>query len=154
MVIERTESDKAQQSGADSLKILLVEDHADTRRYLGLFLRQSGHTVREAGSIDEALELLHEGGCDVLISDIGLPDGTGWDLLEKVPGDDPVFAIAMSGYSLGADREKSRRVGFREHLVKPFDLDELEGILKDVTAGSNEGVVEDEDEDADEDADG
>lgn len=139
MVVERVGPTGIRSEDPGALDIMLVEDHADTRRYLGMFLRQSGHRVRVAGSVDEALGLLEDDECEVLISDIGLPDGTGWELLDRIPGDGPGYAIAMSGYSLGADRDKSRKAGFREHLVKPFDLAELEKILQSAASEIDAG---------------
>jgi CheY-like chemotaxis protein len=69
----------------------------------------------------------------VLISDIGLPDGDGWELMERLGsgGQAPRFAIAMSGFGVNADEAKSRAVGYRHHLIKPFDPDKLEEILNE-----------------------
>jgi CheY-like chemotaxis protein len=67
---------------------------------------------------------------DVLICDIGLPDGSGWELMEKVSTyDQAPFGIAMSGYGAVSDREKSLAAGFRHHLVKPFLPEDLDAIL-------------------------
>ena len=70
---------------------------------------------------------------DVLISDIGLPDGSGWELLPQAQArsNRPIFAIAMSGFGLSADHERSRQAGFRHHLLKPFRPDELNGMLQE-----------------------
>jgi two-component system CheB/CheR fusion protein len=70
----------------------------------------------------------------VLISDVGLPDGTGWDLLtrlreEKLPH--PGFAVAASGFGSPADREQSKAAGFRHHLLKPFSPDDLDRLLEE-----------------------
>ena len=76
-----------------------------------------------------ALEALPGTGCDVLISDIGLPDGDGWELLRRLPTPRPAYAIAMSGFGMSADQLKSREAGFRRHLLKPFKPDELDDAL-------------------------
>lgn len=112
-----------------ALDILVVEDHADTRRYLVIFLRQLGHVVREAGLVGDALRVLEEQGCDVLISDVGLPDGCGWELLRRAPAGRVGYAIAMSGFGTLSDRSRSREAGYHDHLLKPFDLGELTGML-------------------------
>ena len=67
--------------------------------------------------------------CDVLISDIGLPDGDGWQLMEKLGSHRPRFAIAMSGYGTSNDQRKSRAAGYDHHLVKPFIPDALLALL-------------------------
>ena len=82
-----------------------------------------------------ALALLPSAEFDVLLSDLGLPDGTGWDLLteaNQVMGI-PLYAVAMSGYGDSVDRERSKRAGFHHHLVKPFQKAELEAALDAAT---------------------
>lgn len=117
-----------------ALKIFLVENHSDTLAYLSSYLRSCGHEVDCARDMDSALRSLEGRTIDVLISDIGLPDGDGWQLMEKVcenRGQVP-FGIAMSGYSMNADIEKSLRAGYRHHLVKPFVPDDLDVLLREV----------------------
>ncbi len=111
------------------MKIVLVENHADTLRWLTLYLEDLGHTVASARTVAEARALLPGCGCDVLLSDIGLPDGTGWELLEQIRPPRPFYAIAMSGLGMNADNARSREAGFRRHLVKPFKMDELDKVL-------------------------
>ncbi len=121
------------------LKIFLVENHGDTLAYLSSYLRACGHEVECARDMDSALRGLEGRQIDVLISDIGLPDGDGWQLMEKVreSGRAP-FGIAMSGYSMKEDIEKSLRAGYRHHLVKPFVPDDLDVLLRDaVGSGPN-----------------
>ena len=72
--------------------------------------------------------------CDVLISDIGLPDGDGWKLLARLDLPKPIYAIAMSGFGMTSDRLRSKAVGYRHHLVKPMGLEQLDAILKDAAA--------------------
>lgn len=116
------------------LRIFVVENHEDTLRALEGYLRQMGHEVWVARSVGEALVELPKADCDVLISDIGLCDGTGWDLMERVRLARPIFAIAMSGYGVGADVARSKAAGFRHHLVKPADPDELDVLLEAAAA--------------------
>jgi CheY-like chemotaxis protein len=115
----------------EGLQIHLVENHPDTLKYLGLFVEGLGHVTHRARSMKEAVSLLQKLPCDVLISDIGLPDGDGWELLRylrKEEGRD-IYAVAMSGFGMYADQVKSRAAGYRHHLLKPFDPEKLEIIL-------------------------
>ena len=109
----------------------MVENHPDTLKYLTMYLETMGHTVVSARTVKEALAALPEAHCSVLISDIGLPDGNGWDLLKSASLEHPVYAIAMSGFGMNADRAKSRAAGFRHHLLKPFDPDQLDAMLEE-----------------------
>ena len=121
-------------SAATPLRILLVENHADTREVLISLLEGLGHTVVVAESMRSATRAAPRAHCDVLISDIGLPDGDGWELLGQLNLPRPMYAIAMSGYGMTADRTRSKVAGYRHHLVKPMGIEQLEGILKEVTA--------------------
>ena len=111
------------------LRIFVVENHRDTREYLQLYLETFGHTVQTAESMTRALAALPTADCDVLISDIGLTDGDGWMLLRRLQVPRPLYAIAMSGFGLGADQLRSQEAGYRHHLLKPIDPKELDAIL-------------------------
>lgn len=112
------------------MKILLVENHDDTLAYLLQYLKMRGHEVQSAKTMQEALVALAGFSADVLISDIGLSDGDGWTLLRsaKEQGEIP-YAIAMSGYGMRSDAQKSFDAGYRHHLVKPFLPADLDGLL-------------------------
>ncbi|RYD38096.1 MAG: response regulator [Verrucomicrobiaceae bacterium] len=116
------------------LRIVLVEDHKDTMICLKKQLERAGHIVMEATCVQEAVSILPDSDCDVLLSDIGLPDGTGWDLPRQANTllCRPVFAVAMSGYSDDADLIRSDKAGFQHHLVKPFHKTELLDLLQEV----------------------
>ena len=75
--------------------------------------------------------MLSEGSVDVLLSDIGLPDGDGWELMERAHLPDSVYAIAMSGFGMGNDHSRSKEAGYRHHLLKPFTPDLLDGYLEE-----------------------
>jgi DNA-binding response OmpR family regulator len=117
------------------LRIFIVEDHPDTLDALCLYLKHLGHSVRSARTKHEALKKIAEQDYDVLISDIGLSDGNGWDLIREMGHRRPHFAIAMSGYGTTADRERSLEAGFRHHLIKPVSLQKVDAVL-------NEAVME------------
>ncbi len=114
-----------------ALRVFVVENHPDTLKYLRMYLELVGHTVLSAGTMTDALAALPEADCDVLISDIGLTDGDGWELLRRVRGNliRPVYTIAMSGFGLNADLVRSREAGYRHHLLKPFKPAELDAAL-------------------------
>lgn len=114
------------------LRVFLVENHFDTRKYLTLYLEQLGHTIAHAESMEEALARIPGGDWDLLISDIGLPDGDGWQLLKRLGDSRPPYALAMSGFGMTTDTEKSRLVGYIDHLVKPIDLDHFDRLLAEV----------------------
>ena len=115
------------------LKFFVVENHQDTLDAIKMFLEAQGHTVDAVPDMKSALKLAPQSHFDVLISDIGLPDGDGWELMkvlrEKIPG---LKAIAMSGYGMRADLDKSKAAGFVSHLIKPFGPAELNEALKKV----------------------
>ena len=105
-----------------------------TRFLLQLLLEQLGHTVVSATTLAEALEAVPGARADVLISDIGLPDGNGWELLTRLGDARPPYAIAMSGFGQLSDRQRSLVAGYRHHLLKPVEPNRLETLL-DEAAG-------------------
>lgn len=113
------------------LRILVVENHADTLKYLRMYLETLGHEVRSAETVQEALNALAAAPCDVMISDIGLPDGDGWDLMRRAQLPSSVYAIAMSGFGMGPDRGRSAAAGYRRHMLKPFTPDQLDEYLEE-----------------------
>lgn len=117
-----------------SLRILLVEDSTDTLHILTRLLKAGGHSVVTADSAVAARRHWETGAFDLLISDIGLPDGNGIDLLTSLRKGAPVRAIAISGYGMEDDIARSREAGFAEHLVKPLDYARLEEAIARVAA--------------------
>jgi signal transduction histidine kinase/DNA-binding response OmpR family regulator len=120
------------------LKILLVDDHEDTSRAMKRLLERVGYEVRTASSVAGALESATRDRFDLLISDIGLPDGSGLDLLRRLREDlangRPVKAIALSGFGMEDDLRRSREAGFVEHLTKPVNIEQLEAVIQQLTA--------------------
>ncbi|RYD72413.1 MAG: response regulator, partial [Verrucomicrobiaceae bacterium] len=105
-----------------SLRVLLVEDHEDTRQLLVRLLSKQGHEVQAASTVAEALELAGKGEFELLISDIGLPDGTGHDVAKHVLGLRRIPAIALTGYGMDEDLRRATESGFSVHLTKPVDF--------------------------------
>jgi signal transduction histidine kinase len=116
-----------------SVRLLLVEDHEDTNRSLTRMLRRRGYEVHSASDVRSALDIAASNPFDVLVSDIGLPDGSGIDLLKALRAKGEVFGIALSGYGMEEDIRRSRDVGFSHHLVKPVDLNKLDSIIQTVS---------------------
>ena len=119
---------------AAALKILVVEDEPATRRLMARLLRGLGHEVTTAGTIAEALEAASRAGdFDLIVSDIGLPDGSGLDLMRRVVARrGPVPAIALTGYGMEEDIRRSREAGFTAHMTKPIDFTKLEAMIRQV----------------------
>jgi PAS domain S-box-containing protein len=113
-------------------RILLVEDHADTRHVMTLLLRSFGCEVAVAGSVKEATELALRETFDLLVSDIGLPDGTGLDVMKNISQLQHVRAIAISGFGQEEDLRRSREAGFATHLTKPVNLKTLQEAIEKV----------------------
>ncbi len=99
--------------------VLVVEDHADSAFFLSRIIRRMGHEVVNASCVAEALEVFRGRPVDCVVSDIGLPDGNGTDLLPRLLAIRQVPAIALSGYGMEEDVRKCREAGFRMHLTKP-----------------------------------
>jgi len=115
------------------MRILLVEDHEDTNRSLTNLLRRRGYHVQSAFTFHSALELSAKEEFDVLISDLGLPDGSGIDLIQKLVSKPPL-GIALTGFGMEQDIRRSREVGFQHHLVKPIDLNKLDSVIQEGAA--------------------
>jgi signal transduction histidine kinase len=124
----------AEPEGTRRLRILLVEDHADTARILSRLLGRAGYAVITASDVAEAETVAKREAFDLLISDLGLPDGNGHEVIRRVGAHRIVPAIAMSGYGMDEDMRRSREAGFTEHLVKPVDVAHLIAAIKRVTA--------------------
>jgi PAS domain S-box-containing protein len=110
--------------------VLLVEDHADTAGLLAEYFRGEGYRVSTAGSVAAAMKLAMREKFDVVVSDIGLPDASGYDLMRELRDLYKLSGIALSGYGMESDIRKSREVGFVDHIVKPVDLTQLSTALR------------------------
>jgi CheY-like chemotaxis protein len=116
-------------SGGLVLRILLVEDHDDTRVAIERLLRHLRHEFRSVKSAQEALELAAQYEFDVVLSDLGLPDENGWELMSKLRDRFGLRGIAVTGYGMQEDIERSREAGFIHHLTKPIDPNRLGELL-------------------------
>jgi PAS domain S-box-containing protein len=121
-------------TAAKKLRLLLVDDHADTRGVLSRLLAKSGHDVLTADSAQKALELLDTGRFDALISDIGLPEVSGYELVRQAKQRQPLTGIALSGLGMDEDVQRSLEAGFDHHLTKPINFQELQSVLGKISA--------------------
>lgn len=112
------------------LRLLLVEDHKATREVLGRLLEKAGHHVFAARTVAEARAAAGREHFDAVISDLGLPDGTGVELMAHLRDRYGMRGIALSGYGMDEDLRRSSEAGFALHLVKPIDAEELRRALR------------------------
>lgn len=117
------------------VRILFVEDHSDSRRVIANLLSHSGYNVSVADCAGTALQMLSAEKFDVILSDIGLPDGSGYALIMLAKQCQPsIMAVALTGFSAEEDIRFSREIGFDFHLTKPVDFHELRTILNQARA--------------------
>ncbi len=116
-----------------SLRILLVEDHGDTRRTLARLLQHFGHDISVAENTEAALAILRSKTLDVVLSDIGLPDGSGYDVIAEAKRTQHVTGIALTGFGMEEDIKRSKKAGFDFHLTKPVDFQELRSVLAEAS---------------------
>lgn len=123
----------AHEPARQSLRLLIAEDHDSARMTMTKLLERDGHSVFAAASIAEALSQANQNECDILISDLGLPDGSGLDLMRTIKGRHGWPGIALSGYGTEQDVRASKDAGFSMHLVKPVGVAELRSAIAQVT---------------------
>jgi CheY-like chemotaxis protein len=115
-----------------SLRILVVEDHVDTLRVLARLLDHFGHEVSWADGARSALAIVESKELDVVLSDIGLPDGNGYQVIAQAKRKQPVKGVALTGFDKEEDIRRSKEAGFDFHLTKPVDFHELRTVLAQV----------------------
>jgi hypothetical protein len=122
---------RASYSGK-SLRILVVEDHSDTLQALSRLLSHFGHEISLADRAQTALNIIDSKEFDVVLCDIALPDGSGYDVIAEAKRKRPLKAVALTGFSAAEDIERSKQAGFDFHLTKPVDFHELRAVLGQV----------------------
>ena len=120
----------------DPIRILLVDDHEDTLKAMTRLLRKLNHRVVPAGTLKAALTAAKSDDFDLLISDVGLPDGTGLDLMRQLCAERPIRGIALTGYGTDDDHRQTLQAGFAAHLTKPIDMNRLSNAINAI-AGRN-----------------
>ena len=118
-------------SPATMQQILIVEDNPDSREALERYLTRRDYDVSAAGTLRTGIGLLNKNRFHAIISDISLPDGTGYTLINEARHRGMrALGIAMSGYPYPSDVNEAGATGFDYHLTKPIDCDHLCSLLK------------------------
>ena len=128
---ERT---RATYNSGKSLRILVVEDHTETLKALSRLLSHFGHEISTATDARSALGMVDSNEFDVVLCDIALPDGTGYDVVAEAKRKRALKAVALSAFAARDDIERGRKAGFDFHLVKPVDFHELRTVLGQIAA--------------------
>jgi CheY-like chemotaxis protein len=115
------------------LRLLVVEDHVDSAELLAELLECSGHSVRVATTASDAIAIASEQPFDIVLSDLGLPDASGYELMTELREKFSLKGIAVTGSARDSDIERGRAAGFSAHLVKPFSLRTLEQALEEIS---------------------
>ena len=118
---------------ASKLRVFVVEDHPATARGLKMFLELSGYSVETAADVRSALKLAAKTEFDVLLCDLNLPDGTGWDLMERLCKKRPVAGVAYSAFDEPEHIARSKAAGFAEHVVKGTTPETIVAAIDRVT---------------------
>jgi PAS domain S-box-containing protein len=121
---------KTESISLEPLRVLVVEDEPDTREFLTRLLEAHGAQVSRAASAAEALSIFHDVRPDILISDIGLPETDGYELMQQIrgasgAGSAGIPAIALTAYARAEDRTRALRAGYQVHIAKPIESNEL-----------------------------
>ncbi len=119
-----------EEPSGQPVRILLVEDHDDSAKAFARLLRTQGYDVQTAGGCEAALEAAAQRPFDVLMCDIGLPDGDGCDLMRTLLEMYPIKGIAVSGSGFPEDVAKCKAAGFSGHVLKPVLFDKVVAMLK------------------------
>jgi signal transduction histidine kinase/ActR/RegA family two-component response regulator len=127
--IERPVDSAEKRLTARERRILVVDDHADTCTGMKMMLERRGYQITVAHSADQAMEKARTEKFDLLISDIGLPDRSGYELMTELRDRKGLSGIAISGFGMESDVIKSRAAGFSDHLTKPINFERLEEAI-------------------------
>ncbi len=117
-----------------ALRILLVEDHGDTRRVLTGLLGRFGHSISAADTVQSAIAFVQAKHFDAIVSDLELPDGHGYDVIREAKRHQRVTGVALTARGEDEVVERGREAGFDFHLTKPVDFAELRSVLDQITA--------------------
>jgi PAS domain S-box-containing protein len=127
-------SDPVENASAAGCRILFVEDHEDTRRVMERLLKHIGCTVVSASGVQEAIEIGETQPFDLLVTDLGLPDGSGIQIMEKLKVHKTIRGIAITGLGQDEDLRRTQEAGFEMHLVKPVNFADLKEAIIQMSA--------------------
>jgi CheY-like chemotaxis protein len=124
-----------------ALCILLVEDDTDSLSALARLLNMTGYRAVAAGTAEEALRLAAAQRCDLVVSDVGLPDRSGLELMRELAARYQIPGIAVSGYTDAADVTECERAGFSRHIKKPIDFQKLVEAVEELVRAGGDGQM-------------
>ncbi|MGZ5024733.1 MAG: response regulator, partial [Chthoniobacterales bacterium] len=135
-VVEKPWSERRLPAPSRKLRILILEDHEYTAAVMSRLLKRDGHDVITARTVRQAFEVLKATKLDLLVSDLGLPDGNGFQVMRELAKISNAKGIAVSGYGMDDDVERSSLAGFSAHLTKPINVQELQETIQLITKES------------------
>jgi DNA-binding response OmpR family regulator len=129
---DQPEDREAEATISKHRRVLLVDDHYDTCIGMKRMLERHGYEITVAHSAEQAVEKVRIEDFDLLISDIGLPDRSGYELMREVRVNKDLPGIALSGFGSEQDVKQAREAGFSEHLTKPINFERLEKTIQNL----------------------
>jgi signal transduction histidine kinase len=123
---------KQKEKKMPARRLLVVDDHADTCTGMKMVLERRGYHITVAHSADQAIEKARKEKFDLLISDIGLPDRSGYDLMRELHESNGLPGIALTGFGMENDVSKARAAGFSDHLTKPINFERLDEAIRNL----------------------
>ena len=127
---EPPREDLAEATGDRKTHLLVVDDHHDTCLGMKMLLERRGYRITVAHNANQAVAKAQEENFDLLISDIGLPDRSGYELMKELRATRSLRGIALSGFGMESDINKARAAGFSEHLTKPINFERLDQAIR------------------------
>ena len=116
-----------------ALRLLVVEDHLDSAELLAELLSNKGHTVRVATTASAAIAIASEQPFDIVVSDVGLPDASGYELMQQLRERYEIKGIAMTGSGRPSDIAAGKAAGFSVYLTKPVSMHRLQQALEELS---------------------
>jgi CheY-like chemotaxis protein len=124
-----------------ALKILVVEDHGDTRRVLTGLLGHFGHSISAADTVESAVAFVKAKRFDAIVSDLALPDGSGCDVIREAKRRQDLAGVALTAHGEDEDVARGREAGFDYHLTKPVDFGQLRNVLEQIVSHQRGAVA-------------
>lgn len=115
--------------------LLVVDDHHDTCLGMKMLLERKGYRITLAHTADQAIAKAQSEKFDLLISDIGLPDRSGYELMKELRATNSLRGIALSGFGMENDINQAHAAGFSEHLTKPINFERLDEAIRNLLVG-------------------
>jgi signal transduction histidine kinase/CheY-like chemotaxis protein len=131
-------AEKQRRDTSGQRRVLVVDDHHDTCLGMKMMLERRGYQITLAHSAAQAVEKASAQDFDLLISDIGLPDRSGYELMRELGASKGLRGIALSGFGMEQDVTKARAAGFSEHLTKPINFERLERAIQNLLEPASE----------------